>query len=151
MTRLLGVDLGDRRVGVAVGDEADQTARALTTFRRGTIDEDAAVVARLASEQRAAGLVVGLPLDMRGTEGPQAERTRAWGSAVAARTALAVTWRDERLTTAAAEAALGPMRAGPGSSSPTRAAIRARRNRVDRDAATRILQAELDARAGIRS
>ncbi len=151
MTRLLGIDLGERRVGVAVGDDADQTARPLTTFRRGSIQDDAAVVARLAAEQRASGLVVGLPLDMRGTEGPQAQRSRAWGSAIARQTGLSLAWRDERLTTEAAESALGPVQLPRGADAPTRSAIRARRNRVDRDAAARILQAELDARAGMRA
>ncbi len=151
MTRLLGIDLGDRRVGVAVGDDAGQAARPLATFRRGGLEEDAAVVERLAREQRASALVVGLPLDMRGTEGPQAVASREWGEAIAQATGLPVLWRDERLTTEAAETALRPMPRPHGGDAPTRAAIHARRNRVDRDAAARILQAELDARAGVRA
>ena len=145
MTRLLGIDLGERRVGVAVSDPAGLAARPLLTFRRGTLDEDAAVLRRLAAEQRAVTLVIGLPLALRGEEGPQADRTRAWGFAMGERTGLAVRWRDERLTTVAAQAALGPVPRRPGSSAPTRVAVLRRRGRLDREAAARILQAELDA------
>ena len=144
---MLGLDVGDRRVGVAVADDATRSARPLATFRRGTIDQDAALVARLAAEQRAESLVVGLPLDMGGGEGEQARVTRAWASAIGMRTGLPVRWRDERLTTEAAEAHQPRLRRDRASGQPTRAAIVARRSRVDRDAATRILQSALDADA----
>jgi putative Holliday junction resolvase len=143
------VDVGDRRVGVAVSDEAGLAARALATFRRGAPGEDAALLARLAREQDAGGLVVGLPLEARGNEGRQARLTRAWGTAMAELTGLPVVWRDERHTSAATEAALGPPRLDRATGQPTRAAIALRRRRVDRGAAVRILQAELDARAGL--
>lgn len=149
MTRLLGFDVGDRRVGVAVADEATATARPLATFRRGSPEDDAALVARLAAEQHADELVVGLPLELRGVEGEQARRTRAWADDIARRTGLPVAWRDERLTTAASEAAQPRMRRDP-SGRPTRSAIMGRRVAVDREAAARILQAELDARSGVR-
>lgn len=148
MTRLLGLDVGDRRVGVAIGDDTSGTIRPLATLRRGTLEEDAVRLTRLAMEQRAGELVVGLPLDMSGGEGEQARRTRTWASEMTARTGLPVTWRDERLTTEAAEATQPPLRRDRASGRPTRSAIRSRRVRVDREAAARILRAELDARAG---
>ncbi len=149
MSRLLGLDVGDRRIGVAVADEATGNVRALGILRRSTPDEDARRLARLASEQGAVELVIGLPLDMDGGEGEQAHRTRAWGDAMAARTGLPVAWRDERLTTSAAEAAQPPLRRDRATGRPTRAAITGRRARVDRAAAVAILRAELDARAGV--
>ena len=148
MTRLLGLDVGDRRVGVAIADDASGTIRPLATLRRGTLEEDALRLARLAVEQRAGELVVGLPLDMGGGEGEQAQRTRTWASEMAARTGLPVAWRDERLTTEAAEAGQPPLHRDRATGRPTRSAIWSRRVRVDRQAAARILQAELDARAG---
>ena len=147
MSRLLALDVGDRRVGVAVGDTATRVVRPLTTFRRGTLERDAEVVARLATEQRASQLVIGLPLDVRGSEGEQARRTRTWGDELAARTGLATTWRDERLTTVSAEARQPRLRRNRSMGDPTRASIRARRTRVDQDAAVEILRAELAARA----
>ena len=146
MTRLLGLDVGDRRVGVAIADDISGAVRPLGTLRRGTLEEDAQRLARLATEQRAGELVVGLPLDMGGGEGEQARRTRTWASEMTARTGLPVAWRDERLTTEAAEAIQPPLHRDRASGRPTRSAIRSRRVRVDREAAARILQAELDAR-----
>jgi putative Holliday junction resolvase len=147
VTRLLGLDVGNRRVGVAVGDETTAIAKPLTAFRRGTLDQDAAVLRRLADEQHAVEVVVGLPLDMSGAEGDQATATRSWADAVAARTGLPITWRDERLTTETAERRLGPPRRDATTGTPTRAAVRQRRSRVDREAAALILQRELDARS----
>ena len=148
MSRLLGLDVGDRRIGVAVADEATGNVRALGIVRRATPPEDAARVGRLASEQGAVELVIGLPLDMDGGEGEQALRTRAWGDEMATRTGLPVAWRDERLTTEAAEAVQPPLRRDRSTGRPTRAAIAARRSRVDQAAAVAILRAELDARVG---
>ncbi|MDA8201976.1 MAG: Holliday junction resolvase RuvX [Chloroflexi bacterium] len=150
MTRLLGLDVGDRRVGVAVADEAQGTIRGLGVVRRGTVGEDAERVARIAAEQRADELVVGLPLDMSGAEGEQARRTRDWGSEIAARTGLPLSWRDERLTTEGAEAVQPRMRRDS-TGRPTRSSIVARRARVDRLAAQAILRAELAAREGARN
>jgi putative Holliday junction resolvase len=135
-------------VGVAVADVLTAAVRPLATFQRANPDSDARVVARLAEEQSAGELVIGLPLDMDGREGEQARLTRAWADQIAARTGLPVSWRDERLTTAAAEAGRRRLRRLP-DGTPTRSAIMARRTAVDREAAARILQAELDARAAI--
>jgi putative Holliday junction resolvase len=96
-------------------------------------------------------LVVGLPLEASGAEGPQAVLTRAWAEAVAARLDLPLTLRDERLTSHLAETRLGPMKRGRSGGPPTKIQRDGYRSRVDREAAAIILQDELDTRAGTRS
>lgn len=145
--RLLGIDLGARRVGIAVADAATGSVRPLVALRRGDEERDAAVIGRLAQEQGAGWLVVGLPLDMDGSEGPQAALTRAWAEAIAGRLGLPLSLRDERLTSVAAEARLGRAPRGRSGGPPARQARNAYRARVDREAAVAVLQAELDARA----
>jgi len=147
VTRLLGIDLGRRRIGVAVSDEAGIAARPLTTLARGTNpEEDADSLRRLAAEQRAGELVVGLPFSLDGRVGPQAEETMRWAERIGALTGLSVSLRDERLTTDRAEVRLGPARRGRTGGPPSAERRRARSARLDREAATLILQAELDAR-----
>ena len=104
MTRLLGIDLGERRIGIAIGDDGEGGfARGLVTVRRGSPERDAQLIEQLCAEHGAAALVVGLPLRLDGTEGPQAELTRAWAAGIADRLGLPIAWRDERLTSVAAE------------------------------------------------
>ncbi len=79
---LLGIDLGDRRIGIARGDSVTGAVTPLLTLRRGTPGEDAAAIARISQEQHADALVVGLPLHLDGSEGAQALRTREWAAAV---------------------------------------------------------------------
>jgi putative Holliday junction resolvase len=149
VTRALGIDLGDRRIGVAIGDDETGMASGLVTIRRASLEHDAEVITRLCQEQRATELVVGLPLHLDGSEGTQAAITREWGEAIAARLGMPVHWRDERLTSVAAESAVGRMRRSSDGAPPTRRTRERHRAAVDRDAARRILQAELDARAGV--
>ncbi|MGZ6272187.1 MAG: Holliday junction resolvase RuvX [Candidatus Limnocylindrales bacterium] len=149
MTRLLGVDLGERRIGLAVG-EVGIPARKLAVLTRNTPERDAAALLALAAEQGATELVVGLPRNMDGSEGAQALATRSWAEAIGALTGLPVTLRDERLTSVTAEANLGRVRRGRSGGPPSRAALARRRGAVDREAARLILQAELDARATAR-
>ena len=152
MTRLLGIDLGERRVGVALADGDASPARPLVTLRRARdLAGDAAGLRALVEAHGVDELVVGLPLDVSGEEGSQATLTRAWAEAVAADLRLPVTFRDERLTSHLAEDRLGPMKRGRSGGPPTRAQRDAYRARVDREAAAIILQDELDTRAGIRS
>lgn len=147
MTRLLGIDLGRRRIGVAVSDDAGTSARPLATLARArSVAEDAAGVARLATEQRAGGLVVGLPLTLEGDVGPQAEEAMAWAGEVGARTGLPVALRDERLTTERAAVRVGAPGRGRSGGPPGAVRRRSRSARLDREAAALILQAELDAR-----
>ena len=147
--RVLGIDLGERRIGVALGEVQTHSALPLATLSRArSIDEDARVVARLAAEQRADGLVVGLPLNADGSEGPQAARTREWAVAVAAATGLPLQFRDERLTSVRAEQRIGGPARGRSGGPPSAKQRDAHRARIDREAAVLILQDELDATAG---
>ena len=147
MTRILGLDLGERRIGVAVADH-DGRAMPLTTLRRlATIEADAAAVARIVREQGATEVVVGLPIDASGGEGSQAILTRAWAEAVRPHLGAELGYRDERLSSHLAEERLGPMKRGRSGGPPSRTQRETYRARVDREAAAIILQDELDFRA----
>ena len=147
MTRILGLDLGEKRIGVAVADRAG-IAMPLTTLRRAaTVAEDAAAIERLLAEQGAAEIVVGLPFEAAGQEGAQARVTREWAEAVQPLLTVPLRYRDERLTSHLAEQRLGPMKRGRSGGPPSRTQRDAYRARVDREAAAIILQDELDARA----
>jgi putative Holliday junction resolvase len=148
MSRLLGVDLGARRVGLAIAEAAGGGARPLATLTRGrTLAADVAALRAVAVANDVTELVVGLPIDMSGVEGPQAAMTRAWAEAVAAAVGLPLTMRDERLSSDVAERRVGPARRGRSGGPPSRAQRDAHRARIDREAAAVILQDELDARS----
>ena len=148
MTRLLGVDLGERRIGLAVADRDGGRAMALTTLiRQPDPDRDADAIARIVAAEDVDELVVGLPLHASGDAGSQAAATLAWAERVTPLLGLPVTFRDERLTSHVAEQLVGPMKRGRSGGPPTRAQRDAHRARVDREAAAIILQDELDARA----
>jgi len=154
MTRWLGIDLGEKRVGLALadGDPAGAIARPLETLRRGRdLVADVARLAGVIERERIDELIVGLPLEASGDEGAQARLTRTWGEAVAVELGLPVGFRDERLTSHLAEARLGPMKRGRSGGPPSKTQRDAYRARVDREAAAIILQDELDTRAGRRS
>jgi putative Holliday junction resolvase len=146
LTRLLGIDLGARRIGLAVGDTAGGGIRALGTLRRGEPARDARSLATIVREQRIDELVVGLPLLADGREGGQAAITRAWVTEVGARVGLPLTLRDERLTSVRAEAAIGAAGRGSSGGPPSAAARNAHRALIDRTAAALIVEAELEAR-----
>ncbi len=146
MSRLLGVDLGERRIGVAVGDTERRIVRPLAAIRRGTPESDAARIGRLIAEQAIDELVVGLPRNMDGSEGPQAHATRAWAGEIRLRLGIPVVWRDERLTSLAAETELGRARRGRSGGPPSRVGRQQRRAAIDREAARLIVEAELRAR-----
>ncbi len=149
MSRLLGIDLGERRIGLAVAATETGAARGLATLMRGTPDEDASALARLIAEQRIDELVVGLPLLPSGDEGDQAAATRAWGDTIVRRIGRPITWQDERFTSLGAEAVVGAARRGHDGAPPGAVARSRQRAAVDREAARRILQAALDARVGV--
>jgi len=134
--RLLGVDWGERRIGLALSDETRTIARPLTTLTRraGKRFPMQALLAACAAHQVTA-IVVGLPLDERGEEGDAATAARAMSADIARRTALPVMLWDERLTTARA---LRAIREQGGST-------RGRKADVDALAAAVILQHYLDA------
>jgi putative Holliday junction resolvase len=151
VTRLLGIDLGERRIGIAIAADDGAPARPLSTLRRAaTVDRDAANLSALIVGHRIDALVVGLPLEASGDEGPQAALTRAWAEDVGARIDTPIVFRDERLSSHVAEARLGPMKRGRSGGPPSKTQRDAHRARVDREAAAIILQDELDARALVR-
>jgi putative holliday junction resolvase len=148
VTRLLGVDLGERRIGLAVADRDGGRAVALTTLtRKPDPDDDADALARIIAAELVDELVVGLPLHASGDAGSQAVATRVWAERVAPLLGLPLTYRDERLTSHLAEQRVGPMKRGRSGGPPTRTQRDAYRARIDREAAAIILQDELDARA----
>lgn len=130
-----------------MGDTETGSARPLRTIRRSDPARDSRTLSRICEEQRINEIVVGLPLNMDGTEGPQAVVTRDWVQSVADALPVPIMWRDERLTTERAEAIVGGHRRGSAGGPPSAAARNARRARVDQEAAAEIVQAELDARA----
>ena len=147
MSVLLGIDLGERRIGIACGDTISGGVQPLLTLRRSTPTQDAAAIGRLCTERRADAVVVGLPLHLDDSESEQSRRTREWATAVRPHLSVPLTFRDERLTSHAAEERMGRAPRGRAGGPPSAAARRAWRARIDREAAAAILQAELDARA----
>ena len=151
MTRLLGIDLGERRIGLAVAEIDREPALPLATIRRQrTPAADAARLATVIREQRIDELVVGLPLEAGGGEGAMSAAARRWAAALEAALGLPVALRDERLSSHLAETRLGPMPRGRSGGPPTPSQREAYRARVDREAAAIILADELEARAAAR-
>lgn len=148
MTALLGLDVGTRRVGVAIA-HASGGARPLLTLTRSTPARETAALRTLVAEHAVTELVIGLPLDSRGGESPQAASIRAWADEVAVPLGLPIAWRDERHTSQAAEGRIGGAPRGRSGGAPSAHARNAHRARIDREAAAAILQAELDARASL--
>lgn len=149
MTRALGIDLGERRIGVAIADGPGAGARPLTTLRRGRhIDLDADALLALIAANDITELVVGLPIDAAGHEGPQAALTRSWVDDIRARLSdhVTITLHDERLSSHVAETRLDPMKRGRSGGPPSRHQRDEYRARVDREAAAVILQDALDSR-----
>lgn len=135
--RILGVDYGDSRVGLAVSDEMRVLASPLPPLQTGSMRKTIDEVAKIARETGAAVIVVGLPLNMNGTEGPQAGKVRAFGSKLGEVSGAEIVYKDERLTTVQAHRAFD--QAGVSKS---------RRSRlVDSVSAQIILQSYLDAGA----
>ncbi len=103
---LMGLDLGTKTIGVAVSDTMRQIATPLKTLRRRKFGQDAEALAGLITERGIGGLVLGLPRNMDGSEGPRCQSTRAFARNFSARTEMPITYWDERLSTVAAERAL---------------------------------------------
>lgn len=100
--RYLALDVGDRRIGLAVGDQAAGIARPLRTLRRRSLEADIAALREIARREEVTALLIGLPLTLRGEQGPQAQRVRRFADACAGRIGLPVEMHDERFTTAEA-------------------------------------------------
>jgi len=135
MSKVLGVDFGDRRTGVAISDDSRVIAFPRETLECPRIEQAAAAVVRVAEAEAVIEIVVGYPLNMNGTQGPRTERTDQFMDEVAKRTSIPLQKWDERLSTKIAEAVL--IEAG------TRR--EKRRGVVDKLAAQVILQSYLDA------
>ena len=106
MQALIGLDLGEKTIGVAVSDSFQSVATPLETVRRKKFGLDAARLAEIIAERRIGGLVLGLPRNMDGTEGARCQSTRAFARNYDRLTPLPITFWDERLSTVAAERAL---------------------------------------------
>jgi putative Holliday junction resolvase len=149
VSALLGIDLGERRIGVAIADGPDVGARPLTTLRRGRhVGIDADALLALITTHGITELVVGLPIDAAGHEGPQAALTRSWVEDIRARLGddVGITLHDERLSSHVAESRVGPMKRGRSGGPPSRKQRDDYRARIDREAAAVILQDALDTR-----
>jgi putative Holliday junction resolvase len=106
MTALMGLDLGTKTIGVAVSDTFRSVATPLETVRRKKFGTDAARLMELIAERNIAGVVLGLPFNMDGSEGPRCQSTRAFARNLARLIDIPITFWDERLSTVAAERAL---------------------------------------------
>src|SRR6478609_1261968 len=136
---LVGLDLGTKTIGVAVSDPDRRLATAVETVQRKAFKADAARLLAIASERQAVGFVLGLPINMDGSEGPRAQSTRAFARNLSSLTDLAIAFWDERLSTAAVERELI-----------ANDVSRARRAEViDQHAAIFILQGALDRLAAL--
>jgi putative holliday junction resolvase len=138
---LIGLDLGTKTIGVATSDPDRRLATAVTTIARKKFSADADQLLKLAAERQTVGFVLGLPLNMDGSEGPRAQSTRAFGRNLAALTPLPIALWDERLSTAAVEREL----IGADVSRAKRKAV------IDQHAAVFILQGALDRLARLAS
>ncbi len=99
---VLALDVGSKRIGVAGSDALGLTAQAIETLQRARLEDDLAHLAHLAASRGAEAFVLGLPRNMDGSEGFQAEDTRAFAQALQEKAGLPVLFVDERLTTRAA-------------------------------------------------
>jgi len=133
-SRLLGLDLGEKTIGLALSDTTLSVATPMETLKRGKFTADAAALDKIIAEQNVGGLVIGLPLNMDGSDGPSAQSARAFARNFAARSTLPIALCDERLSTAAVTRTLLEADA----SRQRRAAL------VDKMAAAYILQGALD-------
>ena len=131
---VMGLDPGTKTIGVAVSDGLRMTATPLETVRRGKFKADAARLREIAQGRGVVGVVVGLPRNMDGTEGPRAQSARAFARNVAEALGLPVVLWDERMTTLAAERMLID----------ADASRRRRAEVIDKVAASYILQGALD-------
>ncbi|MBX3077455.1 Holliday junction resolvase RuvX [Candidatus Obscuribacterales bacterium] len=135
--RLIGLDIGDRRIGIAIADPLGITAAGLETIERQNSKIDVEKVKELAERHGATQIVVGLPLNMDGSSGEQADKVRSFASKLARATGLPIVYEDERLSTVSAIRTLTVQGVDTGKN----------RDIVDRQAAAIILQKFLDRRS----
>jgi putative Holliday junction resolvase len=136
---LIGLDVGTKTIGVAVSDLSRRIASPRETIRRGKFAADAARLSAIAEEEKAAAFIIGLPVNLDGSEGPRAQGVRAFARNLSKFTPLPIAFWDERLSTAAVERMLIE-------------SDRSRKRRaelIDKLAAAYILQGALDRLAAI--
>ena len=132
--RLLGLDVGTKTIGLALSDVTRSIATPYETLRRAKFTADAKKIAEIVTKEGVGGLVIGLPINLDGSEGPRAQSTRAFARNLAVHVAVPMAFWDERLSTAAVERHLIEADA----SRKRRAEV------IDRMAAAYILQGALD-------
>ncbi len=132
--RLMGLDVGEKRIGVSLSDPQGLLAQSLTVIQRTSLKRDIQIIGKLAKENDVAKIVVGLPRQMDGSIGPQALKTEAFARELERRLRLPIILWDERLTTVAAERLM------------IEAGVRRerRKEKIDAVAATLLLQGYLD-------
>ncbi len=135
-SRVLALDLGKKRIGLALSDELGVTAQGLETLERTNIREDLARLSEIASNKNVTLILIGNPIHMSGREGRQTEFARDFGRRLGAATGIAVEFWDERLTTVAAQRVLRE----------SGISIQKRAKAVDRLAAVILLESYLDSR-----
>jgi len=135
--RIVGLDVGERRIGVAVADERARVALPVAVIERRELSADLDAIARLVQEQGAEVIVIGLPISLNGSLGPQAQAVEAFGRELSARLPVPIEYWDERLSTVEAQRRL----ASAGHRGPK---AKARRDAL---AAAIILQGYLDRQA----
>jgi RNAse H domain protein, YqgF family len=132
---MLGVDYGDARIGLSVSDELETLASPLVTLKSESMRKNIDAVAKVAAEEKVLRIVIGLPLNMDGSEGARASKTRSFGRVLEKVSGLPVEYFDERLTSVEAEEIMESVGVKKNK----------RKNLVDRIAAQLILQSYLDA------
>ena len=132
MTRILGLDVGDSRIGVALSDPEGILASPLTIINRTDEKADIGAIIEIVRQHEVGRIVVGLPLSMDGSQGKQAEKVKAFAAALCRHTEVPVEFRDERLSTVSAKRMVQGVRKTN------------RKTRYDAMAATLILQGYLD-------
>ena len=132
--RVLGLDVGDRRIGVALSDPLGLTAQPLIVLERRGLAKDLEALCAMVQRHDVEAVIVGLPLTLRGERGVQAEKVASFSDALRRRVAVPVQFIDERFTTAQGERALREMGASRGQ----------RKRVIDQVAAQLILQQFLD-------
>ena len=134
MLRILGLDVGDRRIGVAISDALGLTAQPLMVLERRSAAQDRQALQRVVTTHHVDAMVVGLPLTLRGEHGPQAQKVTAFVTSLRGILTIPIHVMDERLTTVQGERTLRTLNAP----------ARARKQVIDQVAAQLILQQFLD-------
>lgn len=132
--RCLGLDVGDKRIGIAISDQLGLTSACLETLHRTNMQTDLKKIADLAKRHSVVEIIVGLPANMDGSLGPQAQKVQSFGKKLARATGLPIIYEDERLSTFTAVQTL------------TLLGVKSRKRKdlVDQHAAAEILQKYLD-------